>query len=282
MLKSFFISSYILVAHLILIMSIHQLLTAGFNWYAFGLFISSAPVVLLFDGLMLTKSKARTDKSLSFFTLMIFIGFGFILFGNWVNDGFKAINLILESTVPIGWLLYLYWYSSFGNRRNSILKVGNKLPNLSLVDLSQNNFETNQLTGAPSILLFYRGNWCPLCMAQIKEIAADYQQLADRGVQVVMVSPQPQHYTQKLAKRFKAPLIFLQDLDNKAAKYLGICVENGLPLGMQMLGYDSDVPMPTLIITDANGNIVFTDLTNNYRVRPEPATFLRVLDQLRT
>jgi hypothetical protein len=51
----------------------------------------------------------------------------------------------------------------------------------------------------------------------------------------------------------------------------------GLPFGMQLLGYDSDTVMPTVIITDDEGKIIFADLTDNYRVRPEPETFMRVL-----
>ncbi|MCF6350248.1 MAG: hypothetical protein L3J23_04345 [Flavobacteriaceae bacterium] len=34
-------------------------------------------------------------------------------------------------------------------------------------------------------------------------------------------------------------------------------------------------------LTDANGKIVFVDLTNNQRVRPEPDTFLKVIDALK-
>ena len=46
---------------------------------------------------------------------------------------------------------------------------------------------------------------------------------------------------------------------------------------MQALGYDSDTVMPTVIITDREGRVVWTDETDNYRVRPEPETFLQVL-----
>ena len=63
------------------------------------------------------------------------------------------------------------------------------------------------------------------------------------------------------------------------AKQLDIFHENGLPTGFQALGYNSDVIMPTVIITDKNNNIIFTDLTDNYRVRPEPNTFLKIIDK---
>lgn len=48
-------------------------------------------------------------------------------------------------------------------------------------------------------------------------------------------------------------------------------------MGMQMLGYDSDTVLPTVIITDKDGRIVWTHETDNYRVRPEPDTYLEVL-----
>jgi len=114
-------------------------------------------------------------------------------------------------------------------------------------------------------------------MAQIKEIAVQYQQLADHGVQIVLISPQPHKHTQKLAQRFEVPFIYLVDSGNKVARQLNLLAKNGLPFGMQLLGYDSDTVMPTVIITDDEGKIIFADLTDNYRVRPEPETFMRVL-----
>jgi hypothetical protein len=35
--------------------------------------------------------------------------------------------------------------------------------------------------------------------------------------------------------------------------------------------------MPTVIIVDGEGRILYTDQTDNYRVRPEPDVFFRVL-----
>ena len=64
----------------------------------------------------------------------------------------------------------------------------------------------------------------------------------------------------------------------KVARQLGLVHEGGLPLGLQVLGFDGDTVLPTVIVTDASGLILFLDATDNYRGRPEPATFLRVLD----
>ena len=97
---------------------------------------------------------------------------------------------------------------------------------------------------------------------------------------MVLISPQPHGYSKSLAEKYKLNFKFLTDVNNKVAKQLNIFAKNGIPTGFQALGYDIDTVLPTVIITDINGKIVFADLTNNYRVRPEPETFLKVIDTI--
>lgn len=91
------------------------------------------------------------------------------------------------------------------------------------------------------------------------------------------MSPQPHGNTEALAKKFDVDFDFLTDEGNRVACLLGIAQANGLPMGMQMLGYDSETVLPTVIITDRHGKIVWTDETDNYRVRPEPDIYLEIL-----
>jgi hypothetical protein len=72
-------------------------------------------------------------------------------------------------------------------------------------------------------------------------------------------------------------MVFLRDRDNTAAELLGIRHKWGTPMGLQALGYASDTVLPTVILTDAQGNILFSDQTDNYRVRPEPKSFEALL-----
>jgi hydroxymethylpyrimidine pyrophosphatase-like HAD family hydrolase len=44
-----------------------------------------------------------------------------------------------------------------------------------------------------------------------------------------------------------------------------------------MGNYAPHTVMPTVVVTDADGTIVFSDQTDNYRVRPEPDMFLAIL-----
>lgn len=182
--------------------------------------------------------------------------------------------------LSVGWagsLLYQLWYSRFGRTGSAALARGRTLPDLVLEDAEGRVVRVHDLPGA-LLVIFYRGNWCPLCVAQIREVAGQYRELAARGVETLLVSSQPAGHTADLAARFDVPLRFLVDRDNRAARSLGILAKNGTPPGLQALGYESDTAMPTVVLTDAARTILFCDETDNYRVRPEPDTFLRILD----
>ena len=96
------------------------------------------------------------------------------------------------------------------------------------------------------------------------------------GIKVVLVSPQPDEQSRKLAAMHDVPFRFLVDQDNKLARSLEIAVSNGVPIGLPG-GYAPDTVLPTLIVTNAAGTIIFSDQTDNYRVRPEPDVFLAIL-----
>ncbi len=275
--KSLFIAVFPMFALYILIDSSLHLVQHNFSFRYLGRLISALTIVVFFAGLFI-KSQARTSRNLNTYTIFISIGLLISIYGGFVdidsNNNFIKILLIFS------WIFYITWYSVFKNRDKSILKVGNTLPDFQLEDSNKNKVSSEAFLGNPSIYLFYRGNWCPLCMAQIKEIAAQYKELEQRGVNMILISPQPHSFSKNLADKYKLNFNFLTDANNNVAKQLGIFAKNGIPAGFQVLGYDSDTVLPTVIITDANGKIVFADLTDNYRVRPEPETFLKVIDGL--
>jgi len=196
-----------------------------------------------------------------------------------VRGGAFAAPTVLAAVVGVvGTLVYVHWYSRFGAPANDVLREGKTLPDLTLVEHGR-EVASAALVATPALWIFYRGNWCPLCVAQVREIAAQYRELARRGVEVFLVSPQPEANTAALAAKCDAPIRFLTDRDNRAAEVLGIRERFGVPAGMQALGYDSDAPRPTVFITATGGRILYCDLTHNYRVRPEPAQYFAVLDR---
>jgi peroxiredoxin len=196
--------------------------------------------------------------------------------------GEAAGNLHVWAGITVlGWFTYLRWYSVFSHRNAEALKTGNILPDFRLESLDGHVVSSESFKAKPHLLLFYRGNWCPFCTAQIKELANAYQRLEKLGLSIVLISPQSIRKNQSLADRIEAPMTFLRDRNNLAARQLGILHEWGTPMGLQLLGYQSDTVMPTIVLTNALGEIVFTDQTDNYRVRPEPEVFEALLKATR-
>ncbi len=282
LLKSIFISTFPVLAIYAMIVSCINLFQQGFTFRYLGQLIISLTIVFFFAGLFI-KSQARTSKNLTLFSITIVIGFLInIILGGIFEDSYlllSSINVVLF----LAWIAYLKWYSKFESRsegrKSDSLKIGKQLPIFKVEDISENIISSEAFIGKPTIYLFYRGNWCPLCMAQIKEIAAQYKELEKRGVTMNFISPQPHSYSNTLAEKHNLGFNFLTDTNNKVSKQLGIFSKNGIPAGFQAFGFDSDTVLPTVIITDTTGKIIFLDETDNYRVRPEPETFLRVLDE---
>ncbi len=276
-LKAAYVSIYLTVASVITAYAAWQLLQGhdALTWT--GVLLSAAPMALVIGFLMIKPVMARTSADLPEAHVPIAVGVALTAWGS-SGDSWLPLSLALISYV--GFLLYVYWYSRYGRLKSESLTVGKPLPAFTLTDVDGTTVQSSELAGQPSVILFYRGNWCPLCMAQIKEIARQYQELEALGAEVIMVSPQPHKYTRELAEKFSVNFRFMTDKDNQAAKVLGIASEFGIPTGLEAMGYDTEAPMPTVIITDQQGTVVWTHETDNYRVRPEPETFLEVIRAL--
>ena len=280
-LKSMFIGMFPMLAMGISAYAIYQMVQFGFNLIWFGALLTTMPVMMFISRVMMFKGMARTSEHFPLLTSLAVGGLAISIYG-FIELHSPAFYYPAIASAVIGFItfmIYNFWYSSLGRKMNSKMSRGKTLPAFHATDATGKSFSSETLKGKPAVLMFYRGNWCPLCMAQIKEVAARYKELSDKGVIVALISPQPEKNTQALAKKFNVPFLFLTDKDNKAARALGIEMKNGLPMGMEMFGYDKDTVLPTVVVTDAEGRIIYLDETNNYRVRPEPDAYFKILNK---
>lgn len=274
--KSLFIFPASAVVVILLLFSLFQAFVSDDAQTAWlGAAIAAVPLPIILGRLMVS-SVERTSENLPFLLAIAAVG---VLVAVWeqfieVSTGWAPTSVALAGALIFA--VYVFWYSRFGRIPSMDLAVGKRLPAFELPDVGGNLFNSAELVGSPAVLMFYRGNWCPLCMAQIREIAGRYQDLEALGIKVVLVSPQPEEQSRKLAAAYDVPMRFLIDKDNEFARSIGIAVANGVPIGLPG-GYAPDTVLPTLVVTNANGTVVFSDQTDNYRVRPEPDVFLAIL-----
>ena len=275
MLKSIFVVSYLTAATIVAVQSTMAIVAGNALMADMGVMLTAAPLTVFIGYIMLFQSQARTGDRLWLVMALAILGVGLSLYAFLVGIG-SATQAVTAAVMTALYFLYDFWYSRL-DRGDTRVSVGKPLPAITFEATDRTHVTSDSFKGSPVILLFYRGNWCPLCMAQVKEIAARYTELKDLGVRVLLVSPQSQRHIGALAKKFGAAMEFMRDDNNSVAKTLGLESRFGTPFGMQALGYESDTVLPTVIITDGEGIVQWVHATDNYRVRPEPETFFNVL-----
>ncbi len=256
-----------------------MLVTAGIS-YSWLAALTGCSAVLATFVYMYTSGEARTSENLPLLHTFTALAPLLILYDLLNGNNVSYWPLFYSVVVAYaGTLLYLRWYSKFHRQLSPHIQPGADMPEFCLMTLDGELLSRDKvLAGKATVLMFVRGNWCPLCMGQVKELAEEYRMVAEMGAQVIVVSSQPARKSQKLAWRVKAPIQFLLDNKNRAAETLGILHEKGAFAGTELLGYKPDVAYPTTLIINAAGRILYSDQTDNYRLRPEPSEFIQVLE----
>ncbi|MEM7491075.1 MAG: redoxin domain-containing protein [Pseudomonadota bacterium] len=239
----------------------------------FGVLLAAAPLPGFVTTLMVAKPAGRTSRHLPVLLFLTSLGFALTLVAAPLAGTGPAAA---AGAAALGFLWYDYVYSDLSRTPSDVLRQGEPLPRFTVYDLEGRAVPSSDFVGRRTLLLFFRGNWCPLCMAQVQELADRYRELSAMGVDVVLISPQPHRQTESLARKYDVDLRFLVDADGIAAKALEIYAPDGTPSGLTLFGYGKDTVLPTVIATEADGTILYLDQTDNYRVRPEPDVFLEI------
>jgi peroxiredoxin len=271
--KSVFISSYMMLNLIGFVMSTLLYVRDGLTW-AIGLtMVATLGVLLYFGSLYAIFIPPRSKhKGLPILTSLLLITSGLAAGSSFVNDNW--VTLGFSAFTGIGWLLFVFWYSKLDRNPSQAIQPGKLLPHMEFRAIDQSRWTTQELQGKAALLVFYRGSWCPLCMAQVREIAEGYQAFKDLKVEIFFISPQPVSFNQSLAEKWNVPVTFLQDENLAMSQKLGIFHRAGTPAGMQILGFKTDTVFPTVLGVDENGFIRISDQTDNYRIRISPAQLL--------
>ncbi len=247
-----------------------------------GAFLTTVPFPAFITGIMTVARRARTPSRLPASQMVTFLGLGLAIYGTMMADGAANTSGNVPLAVAVFGLVVLQWYvriySSYGRKKSAAITVGKPLPQIPLETLEGKSISSADFVGSKTLIVFFRANWCPLCMAQMKEIRERADILAAANVQVKFITNQSVAKSRELVVKFKFPdqIQVLTDRDLKAAKALSIEDMGGTPTGM--VGYPKDTVMATVITLDEQGVVTFGDETDNYRVRPHPDTFMSALE----
>lgn len=154
------------------------------------------------------------------------------------------------------------------------LQPGSPLPEFRARNEQGDPVRSTQLHGAPAVLLFVRGNWCPFCSKQVKDLTGYYKDIVDLGARLVLVTPKPLETTRRVAEFFEVEFEFWLDDELAVTKQLGLLQASGVPRDYDR-EYGRDTIWPTALVIDAAGIIRYVDLSKHISDRPDPELLLR-------
>ncbi len=172
------------------------------------------------------------------------------------------------------------------------LAVGDALPVTLLLDADGNPFDlASAVSVKPTILIFYRGGWCPFCNMQMGQLARIEGQLQEMGYQIFAISPDKPEMLKKSMDKWKAKYTLLSDSKMDAAIALGIAYKvsdatvarySRTKMNLDLnSGQDHHLlPVPAAYVIGRDGMIKFEYINPNYKVRIDPDELLRVAREL--
>jgi peroxiredoxin len=144
------------------------------------------------------------------------------------------------------------------------------------------------LTQGPLIVSFFRGRWCPFCIAELEAWRDALPQVKAAGASLVAISPQKVQHNAFTADQHKLGFPVLSDPGNKVAKQFGIVYR--VPDEQEQLyrrsfvnlphlnGDESwELPLAATYVIDPGGSIKSAFIHADYRERAEPATVIAQL-----
>lgn len=130
----------------------------------------------------------------------------------------------------------------------------------------------------PTIVMFYRGGWCPYCNAQLSDLRLVEPKLRRHGFEIVFLSTDRPAilYSSLKAENIHYTLLSDSSLDAARAFHIAYRLDEATLAKMQSYGIDLDtttgkalheLPVPSVFIIDTTGIIRYVYSNPDYTVR---------------
>lgn len=153
------------------------------------------------------------------------------------------------------------------------LLIGEKIPNSTLKSIDGNAVSLKTvLDKKRTILVFYRGGWCPYCNLHLAALGEAEKELLDLGYQIVAVSPDAPKNLKVTEEKDKVNYLLLSDSNGELAKAMGIAFQapdkykSILNKGSEGVN-NHFLPVPSVFIVNLDSEIEFEHITPDYKHR---------------
>ena len=176
---------------------------------------------------------------------------------------------------------------------NGVLKPGTAAPSFTLINQHGDRISSAALLATgPLVVCFTRGGWCPFCVEEANAYNELYDRFQDVGARLVLLTPQAVDGIKEWAQKTPYRFDLLRDAGNQVGEAYGVvytfpddlrhlyetAFAKNIPAINDAEGWK--LPVPAQFIVDQGGHVRYSEADPNYRVRPEPADTLALLQEL--
>lgn len=167
------------------------------------------------------------------------------------------------------------------------LLIGEKIPDITLKTSENAAVQLSDLfKNKKTVLVFYRGGWCPYCNMHLAALAEAEKQILDLGYQIIAISPDTPENLKITAEKDKVKYTLLSDSKGDLIKAAGIAFEapenykstiNVYSNGMNT----SLLPVPSVFVVNADNTILFEYISPDFKHRISSELLISVLKNLK-
>ena len=169
----------------------------------------------------------------------------------------------------------------------SPLLVGETIPDVSVRNMAGESVSLKaEVAKKPTVLVFYRGGWCPYCNKHLAELRTIEGDLQKAGYQVVAVSTDSPESMKATMDKEHLTYTLLSDADTKAAQAFGLAYkapqQYGPTLEKGSGGQNTEklLPVPAVFLLDQQGRIRFEHINPNFKERISAKLLMAVANSL--
>ncbi len=171
------------------------------------------------------------------------------------------------------------------------LKVGDSIPDGTVKTMDGKEVSLRSLIQKPTVLIFYRGGWCPYCSTQMGQLVKLEPKLLKMGFQLLAISAdRPEKLKESLNKQH-VNYTLLSDSPMKMTQQFGLAfklsdktLKDYKDWGLDVEGDSGQkhhiLPVPAAYLVDTKGIIRFAYYNPDYTVRIKPKTLLNAAKKM--
>jgi peroxiredoxin len=152
------------------------------------------------------------------------------------------------------------------------VRVGDTVPSFSLS--AQDGISRALPQDKPTLLVFFRGQWCPYCRWELTGLQTINRAVSEAGGEIIAISPDSGEESEELRQRLSLAFPILSDPDLAVTDTFGLRHAGGRS------ATGEDKPYPTTFVVDARGIVKQIFANETYRDRPSPKDVLAALRQV--